>query len=829
MSGSSGVAAVRAAWSSGRDLDSTNPVSIQESIDQLDQFQNQVRIHLFRQLQRLATQPGEGLDEALSQLAAQADKVIAESPEASILPHIGTYRDIVSRIRELTSEISRKQAAEDVEKQVHEFEDRLAAGSLSDAAYCCVQLEKMAQDAEEELAEQEARQQQQQQEEGAAGSETGEGGAVQSGEGSAAAAPSAPRVTAESVALLQETAERCSNKLKEVLEVCCEEAVAVDSPGGRVKVRSALRGGSVRVPDLFSALQVLGLQQAHLRRITGRLVSGALEPMLAAPCCVTVTPATEPGAPATLAWQPAPPHTGSAQPALRHRGSAGGAGGPCDPEHCCQHLLRLLATWLLEFDEGLMEVLGGPFWRAAADCYIAHVARPFISANPEDVEGCERVVAAAADLEAMAENVNFTNGEEPYLAPAVESLARHALSSRQEKYLDKARQLLLGGAGAGAGAAVGAGAGGGGADRCWETVVAGQDVPVDEEYFRRLAAGELQEWEVQDPPSGCRMDGPLLALGRYRVTRRTNELVQLLTGLVEDACGGSRALSRALLSAVGGIALMARTLPPVAAGPSAADALSSVPQLGLLAVNDLQHLAAMLLLLSQAYGAALEAATGEPAAPVLLAEALQLRTAARARMREVLRSQYNSLDEILAGLDNLRAVGGSDSKVGLRHRRILQQLLHSLSRLGRTATEVLTPEDGLALAAAVINHVAGQLVAAVMAKSDMSHDECVELRELLGPLVEGAVESWLAAARGAGSHLSGIPLDVVDSAISARASQLRKLRCVLQVLSSDTISHIEQMWDRGELAMLAAPELEHLLLAISEDSPGRRAMLQKLQ
>ncbi|GLC72450.1 hypothetical protein PLESTF_001249000 [Pleodorina starrii] len=808
MSGSSGVAAVRAAWSSGRDLDSTNPVSIQESIDQLDQFQNQVRIHLFRQLQRLATQPGEGLDEALSQLAAQADKVIAESPEASILPHIGTYRDIVSRIRELTSEISRKQAAEDVEKQVHEFEDRLAAGSLSDAAYCCVQLEKMAQDAEEELAEQEARQQQQQQEEGgSAGSETGEGGAGQSGEGSAAAAaaPSAPRVTVESVALLQETAERCSNKLKEVLEVCCEEAVVVDSPGGRVEVRSALRGGSVRVPDLFSALQVLGLQQAHLRRITGRLVSGALEPMLAAPCCVTVTPATEPGAPATLAWQPAPPHTGSAQPAARHRGSAGGAGGPCDPEHCCQHLLRLLATWLLEFDEGLMEVLGGPFWRAAADCYIAHVARPFISTNPEDVEGCERVVAAAADLEAMAESLNFTNGEEPYLAPAVESLARHSLSNRLEKHLDRARQLLLGGAGAGAavGAAVGAGAGGGGgADGCWETVVAGQEVVVDEEYYRRLAAGELQEWEVQDPPSGCRTDGPLLALGRYQVTRRTNELVQLLTGLVEDACGGSRALSRALLSAVGGIALMARTLPPVAAGPSAGDALSSVPQLGLLAVNDLQHLAAMLLLLSQAYGAALVAATGEPAAPVLLAEALQLRTAARARMREV---------------------------VGLRHRRLLQQLLHSLSRLGRTATEVLTPEDGLALAAAVINHVAGQLVAAVMAKSDMSHDECVELRELLGPLVEGAVGSWLGAARGAGSHLSGIPLDVVDSAISARASQLRKLRCVLQVLSSDTISHIEQMWDRGELAMLAAPELEHLLLAISEDSPGRRAMLQKLQ
>ncbi|GIL61178.1 hypothetical protein Vafri_15580, partial [Volvox africanus] len=161
MSGSSGVAAVKAAWSTGRNLDSTNPVSIQESIDQLDQIQIQVRVRLFRQLQRLATQPGEGLDQALSQLAAQADKIIPDSHEASMLPHIGTYREIISRIQELTREVSRKQAAEDVQKQAQEFDDRLAAGSLSDAAYCCVQLEKMAQDAEEELAEQAAQRQQQ--------------------------------------------------------------------------------------------------------------------------------------------------------------------------------------------------------------------------------------------------------------------------------------------------------------------------------------------------------------------------------------------------------------------------------------------------------------------------------------------------------------------------------------------------------------------------------------------------------------------------------------------------------------------------------------------
>ncbi len=80
--------------------------------------------------------------------------------------------------------------------------------------------------------------------------------------------------------------------------------------------------------------------------------------MLSEPgCCVTVTTAPAPDQPATLVWAPAPP--GAALPGRvgRVRSSGGGAGGgPCDPEHCVQHLLRLLATSLLGCDEGLMEV-----------------------------------------------------------------------------------------------------------------------------------------------------------------------------------------------------------------------------------------------------------------------------------------------------------------------------------------------------------------------------------------------------------------------------------------------------------------------------------------
>lgn len=103
--------------------------------------------------------------------------------------------------------------------------------------------------------------------------------------------------------------------------------------------------------------------------------------MLTTHCCVSVTAATEPGSPAALAWKPVPFDSSISSRGRRSQGSSGGAGGgPCDPEHCCQHLLRLLATGLLEFDEGLMEVrlrdgkgavggCGGLWWKLGWEAF----------------------------------------------------------------------------------------------------------------------------------------------------------------------------------------------------------------------------------------------------------------------------------------------------------------------------------------------------------------------------------------------------------------------------------------------------------------------------
>ncbi len=67
-------------------------------------------------------------------------------------------------------------------------------------------------------------------------------------------------------------------------------------------------------------------------------------------------------------------------------------------------------------------------------------------------------------------------------------------------------------------------------------------------------------------------------------------------------------------------------------------------------------------------------------------------------------------------------------------------------------------------------------------------------------------------------------------ALLAAARPLRKLRALLKVVGAQSVADIDSLWDTGSLAAagLGPAEMAHLLLAISGDSPGRRAMLAKL-
>lgn len=118
------VAYLRVPWSAVP-TQGLNPVALQEAIDKLDNYQNQVRgslgacwlcgkvqvcrrasqLHppcpsalqararLFRILLDAASQPGlDALDASLAQLAELSDLLIAGSPEAGLVPQVPTIR-----------------------------------------------------------------------------------------------------------------------------------------------------------------------------------------------------------------------------------------------------------------------------------------------------------------------------------------------------------------------------------------------------------------------------------------------------------------------------------------------------------------------------------------------------------------------------------------------------------------------------------------------------------------------------------------------------------------------------------------------------------------
>lgn len=52
----------------------------------------------------------------------------------------------------------------------------------------------------------------------------------------------------------------------------------------------------------------------------------------------------------------------------------------------------------------------------------------------------------------------------------------------------------------------------------------------------RAVAGQLQEWEARDPPTGCSAEASaLLACGQYSVSAHTPALLELVEGALQDA------------------------------------------------------------------------------------------------------------------------------------------------------------------------------------------------------------------------------------------------------------------------------------------------------
>eukprot|EP00798_Chlamydomonas_sp_ICE-L_P028249 gene28249-31353_t len=458
--------------------------------------------------------------------------------------------------------------------------------------------------------------------------------------------------------------------------------------------------------------------------------------------------------------------------------------------------------------------------------------------------------------------------EEPYLVPAVEALSRQALDDRQRHYLEEARAILVA--------------------QTYEALPAGNKLQIDSDHYKRLLEGQLQPWQLEDPPCGHSTTGPVLASGKYMISRAGFGLAKLVEQLLEDAStSGTASTAQALVRTISKVALMARQL------PSALDQKQQrlqVPQIALLNFNDLHHLASTLLILPACYAPEIEAllreveqekesspevngehdyqspensqptsssslsqlnedalmlreAANKNSRPTrssslsqLNGDALLLREAANKAMKEQVGQQSLAFHDILLGLDGLKRIGTRGSgQTGIAYRKTVSQLMHSLSRLGRMLLENLTPAHVVELGSSVLGNVCGELSSFILDMRDIGVDDCTDLKDLLTPFAADALPSLLGmpttpGAQPATPELSGVPVQVLFDSILHRCKPLRKLKMLLTLLDA-RLKEIAGWWEAGSLqaAGLGVDEVVHLLRALFEDSQHRRAAISKVQ
>uniref|UniRef100_A0A1D1ZQQ3 ZW10 C-terminal helical domain-containing protein n=1 Tax=Auxenochlorella protothecoides TaxID=3075 RepID=A0A1D1ZQQ3_AUXPR len=169
--------------------------------------------------------------------------------------------------------------------------------------------------------------------------------------------------------------------------------------------------------------------------------------------------------------------------------------------------------------------------------------------------------------------------------------------------------------------------------------------------------------------------------------------------------------------------------------------------------------------------------------------------------------------------------GGLDGAGGLAARRGAAQLLAGFRRLGVTLREALDLSVRLEVVAALVNAVCDQLLEAILGARDISVDESERLPRLFREFTDGVLDAGLGLGRKARE----------DADVSAREAlqhatpSLAKLKEVLELVEI-RLTEIAARWEDGRLSALglAPQEVAHLVRALFEDTPARRALLTAL-
>ncbi|DBA76382.1 TPA: hypothetical protein ACH3X1_010090 [Trebouxia sp. C0004] len=354
-----------------------------------------------------------------------------------------------------------------------------------------------------------------------------------------------------------------------------------------------------------------------------------------------------------------------------------------------------------------------------------------------------------------------------------------------------------------------------------EVVEQARDIVVRDTQLETAIVGEdiLLTPRSPDAQPDAESDA-LLAAGPFSVTKSTHKVMQLVGGFLQDAVSSdSAAVVQSMCNAVLDIVLLF-----TAPSPKARHQLEEVAQLSCLHYNNCNFLAHELVQLPFMLRPPMAAVLGHNWQFLTIAD--DLRAAGQASLNTQVDRQAREVVGLLNAANGFRQV--TSGQKGIAARRVVSQVLHSLSKLGDALGGVLPSQIYVQAAGQVLQALLETVVDDLLLINDISVDESEDLPKILGPLVE---EGPLAALGRAHQQPNAAFSPATNKrqllqTMKLAAPAIVKLQELLELMDVRLVE-IQDRWQSGRLQTCGfeGQEVVHLVRALFEDTEGRRRVL----
>lgn len=587
------------------------------------------------------------------------------------------------------------------------------------------------------------------------------------------------------------------SSLQQRLEDLVHEAVHSNAPAPPHLVISPawLTGAGTNALEVWKALQILGCSQAVITSVANELCNHVLVPLLK----------LHPSQVSYKAQLERQPDDGSYTVSVSYgrQKTLAEEEDHSSVEAATLQCLQAVKQHVFSNDRQLTLELGCGLWPQLSHHYITLCMKPDQQqmTDASQLQNLLSHFSTAEELESAAVKLLHLDdhmaasdsAESPPDISRIHDYAQHcingAMHAKRMQVVEQARDVVI-------------------HDTQLETAVVGEDILLTPE-----AASSRPDQNSQS----------LLSAGSFTLTKSTHRVMQLVGGFVQEAVSsGSPAVVQAMCNAVPDI-MVIYTQPP----PKMQEQLTQVAQLSCLHYNSCQYLAHELCCLPFATRPPLATLIGSNGQ--FLESIRELRAFGQACLDRQVQRQADEIVGLLGVAQGFRQV--TSGQKGIAARRVVAQVLHSLSRLGDALGGILPSQIYVQAAGRVLQAVLQTVIGNLMAINDISVDDSEELPKILGPLVEDGPEAALGRAhQQPGNALSpATNKRQLLQTMKLAAPAIVKLQELLELMDVRLVE-IDDRWESGRLQAcgFSNQEVIHVVRALFEDTDMRRRVLHNV-